>query len=371
VIGKIARSFWYVRSDIHIDQLADELEDMDSLEAIGVVDSEDRVSGIILRKEFSQLLSQRYGRDIYKNKPVSILAQNVRTIDFKRNIYSLSEELSSDLSTPQTTYYVLTSEGRFFAGIFSTRDLNIYLAGIMQKDMTLAKKVQSCIVRDFEFVQKGRTEILGSTRMAKGIGGDFYSVFEYVPGRCLVNISDVSGKGMPASLVSVLLGGMFSLYDFTKGIPPFIMQLNSYLLRSFNGERFVTSSFLDLDSQTGEMSVFDCGHSYVFIVRGGSVLRVKTKGNIIPLGIDERCSPEPTTLSLKSGDILVLCTDGFDEQRDPSGIEFGLSRFFKVVMKYKSQGLVAVKNALFREIDLFRKDQTQSDDMTLIMVSYQ
>jgi sigma-B regulation protein RsbU (phosphoserine phosphatase) len=370
IIGKIARCFWFVDKDCVIDGLADELGTMDSVEAIGVVDSEGAVAGIVLRRELFDVLSQRYGRDIYKNKPVSALMKSVRRIDFKRNIYSIAEELSSELNLPQTTYYLLTTAGNRFAGIFSTRDLNIYLAGMLQKDMALAKKIQSGIVRDTEFHETSRVSVLGATRMAKGIGGDFYSIFEYEPGRWLINISDVSGKGVPASLVSVLLGGMFSLYDFKDGVEGFIVKLNSYLLRSFGGDRFVTSSFLDLDAAKGELGLFDMGHSYLFIVRDGSVIRVRSKGNNIPLGIIEECAPEKGKISLVPGDLLILCTDGFEEQKNPDGEEYGLNRFFKTILRKKARGLESIRDGIFADIDEFRENQPGSDDMTLVMIEF-
>lgn len=370
IIGKLARSFWFVDKDSIIDTLADELGSMESVEAIGVVDEDGSVAGIVLRRELFDVLSQRYGRDIYKNKPVSVLTKNVQMIDSKRNIYSIAEELSAELHLPQTTYYLLTSAGNRFAGIFSTRDLNIYLAGMLQKDMTLAKRIQSGIVREKELHESPRLSVLGATRMAKGIGGDFYSIFEYEPGRWLINISDVSGKGVPASLISVLLGGMFSLYDFKDGVEGFIVKLNSYLLRSFGGERFVTSSFLDLDAAKGELGLFDMGHSYLFIVRDGSVIRVRSKGNNIPLGILEECVPERGKISLVPGDLLVLCTDGFEEQKNPAGEEYGLNRFFKTILRKKDKGLEAVRDGIFTSVDEFRENQPGSDDMTLVMVEF-
>ncbi len=370
IIAKIISSRMFAYSDVLVDDLADTLLSMENVFALGVVNREGKVTGFISRKELFDTLSKPFGRDLYKNKTLDYIVQHTVSYNYNRNILSVSEEISSSFHDQNIRYYLLVDDRNFFVGIFSSQDMLIYLSDMTQKDIQLAKRLQNGIVKERDVYETSRFDMIGSTHMAKGVGGDFYAVKRYDNNRWVLSLCDVSGKGVSASLVSVIIGGMADIYDFKRGVPHYIKTLNDFIRRSFSMEKFITGIFADLDDNTGEIVIYDVGHSYSFIYRKKKMIRLKSKNDVMPMGIVPDLDPRGSRFTLKPGDLLILMTDGFEEQKNPEGDEYGQKRFFRIIQKNAHRDLMDIRNNLYEDVERFRGNHPQQDDMTLIMMRY-
>lgn len=370
IIAKIISSHYYVHKDIYVDDLADELNGRTEIFAIGVVDDEMRAVGIILRRELFDILGKPYGRDLYKNKTLVSVMQRAREFNYTRNIFSVSEEIQGELNAQQTEYYVVRDNSDAYAGIFSSKDMLVYLSDMTQKDIALAKRLQSSIVLEERMESHDTFNILGASRMAKGVGGDYYSFQQYAENKWILSVCDVSGKGISAAFISVIMGGMESIFDFNSGLRKYIRKLNNYIFSSFMSEKFLTGIFVDFNDATGEAVLYNMGHSYSFIFRQGRLIKLKSRVDSHPLGITPDIDPRGSVVTLEKDDILILITDGIDEQKDPEGEEYGLQRFFTIISKYRNTSLQKIKNVVYEDVQKFKKNQPQQDDMTLVFLQY-
>jgi phosphoserine phosphatase RsbU/P len=181
----------------------------------------------------------------------------------------------------------------------------------------------------------------------------------------------VSGKGVSASLVSTVLGGIFNSYDFTKGFPEFIVNLNSYLYETFESDKFVTAIISDFDCKTGLILLYDMGHSIAFLFREGKLLRLDLSGtSTFPLGMSDGLVPSAAKLVMKSSDILLLMTDGIEEQVNNKGEAFGQQRVQELFAYNRYADISLQKKFLFQAIDQFRGEYPQYDDITVMMMRY-
>lgn len=292
VLIKIASSFWYCQADGGILDLSIDLSQHKDIMAVAVVDDKLHLLGIITRNHLFDILGKPYGRDVMKYKIIKMLAKKMPEFDYLRNIFSISEEISFLLHTRETRYFVLTKDKNKYAGIFSTIDMLIYLSAITQKDINLARQLQNSIVKDEEMISGKDFKIVGATRMAKGVGGDYYSIKELKNGNWSLSICDVSGKGVAASLITTAISGMFNIFSYSKGIKTLIKKVNSYLFQTFEAEKFVTGVFLDFDPHTGKCRLYDMGHSYMFISRDQDLFRIKSNNENMPLGITPESVPQ-------------------------------------------------------------------------------
>ncbi len=367
IIGKLASSRYYVKSDIPVDSLADVMNNNKEIFAVGVISHEnDSILGIVLRNELLGVLSKLYGRDIYKNKPVSELMTSTEVFNYKTNIFAFANDMPNFSKKTDNRYFILKDNNDMFVGIFSTRDILVYLSEITQKDINLAKSLQSCIIKDEILVNEDNFDIIGATMMARDVGGDFYSAHKYSDDNWFISLCDVSGKGISASLLSVTIGGMVHLYDFNDGIENFIVKLNEYVYNTFGSEKFITGVFIDYNDKSGEMIIYDMGHSYIYIKRNGIVSRIKLKSENFPVGISLDCRPRCGKFIMSADDTVVVCTDGFEEQKNPEGQEFGTERLFDSIRN--NIGVKEICYDLFDNIKDFQQNQPQNDDMTIIIV---
>jgi sigma-B regulation protein RsbU (phosphoserine phosphatase) len=370
-IAKIASSYYFVRHDVKIRTLSDELARDQNIFAVGVVDDDDRVLGVIIRRDLFDILGKQFGRDLYINKKVSAVMKDVPHFDLKSNIFGVAEELSDVLYSFHLSYYVLSDGEMRFQGIFSTRDLLVFMSQMTQKDIDLARRLQRSIVRDEVFEEGERIKIAAASVMAKGVGGDYYMVDNYDrESNWLIAVCDVSGKGIAASLISAIIGGMLRIYDFNNGLKGFIVRLNEYIHITFETERFITGIFVHFNEETGELSLYDLGHSYIFIYRDGKMLKMTTRDDNIPLGVRQHMLPRAARFTMEKNDILTILTDGMIEQNNPDGREYGIRRLSGVIEKFKDKGVRRVRDEVLADIQVFRKNQPQHDDMTLVIMEY-
>jgi sigma-B regulation protein RsbU (phosphoserine phosphatase) len=338
--------------------------------AVGVVDEASAPVGLILRRELFDLLGKPYGREFYKKKPISAVMKESRAFRDDLSIIGVADLLKEEVRRLDDTYYLLTNAAGKFSGIFSTKNILIYLSDTTARDIALARRIQAAIVREDDRFEDPRCSVLCHSRMAKEVGGDFYLVKRLSANRILAVVCDVSGKGIAASLITAVLGGIFDTYSGTRSLGPFLRGLNKYLYDTFRMEYFVTGVFVELDCETGESTICDMGHSYVLVREGGQMFRLGKKGTNPPLGISESLDPSLSSYRFKKGGLALLFTDGIVEQTNPQGIEYSERRLWRLIKDKPDRGPDELREALCRDLDSYRAEQPQSDDLTFLILNY-
>jgi sigma-B regulation protein RsbU (phosphoserine phosphatase) len=369
IIGKIASSHYYVTDDAQVSDLADDLLFDDSIMAVGVVEKETgHARGIIRRDDLFDMLGKKFGRELYSYKSISEVIIEPQKFHYRSSIVLVTEAIGRHLNNLKTDYYLLVDRNNRFTGIFSSKDLLKYLSDLMQADMFLAKTIQQQIVKEMLYNRYGGCEIVAASRMAQGVGGDFYSVTEQEDNKILLAVCDVSGKGMSAAMISMLLGGTMMYYDFKKGVRDYIKKLNSYIHEYLQNERYITAAFLVYDPKTGVTELFDFGHSYTYLLRGKKFKKIHYAEESIPLGVSNSIEPRSLKFKLKPDDLLVIITDGFEDQKNHRGKVYGMDNMLKSLIKNSGKGLKDICQDVYNEVDTFRENQAQIDDMTLLLL---
>lgn len=369
-IVRLTSSVFYVHKDTRIFDVQDALRNTTNLQALAVVDDALRAQGIIVRRDFFAVMARPYAQDVFKNHPVSEVMSNVRTFRDDENLFTVAEDIDADMRSPGINYYLLVGDDEGFRGIFSSQDMLVYLSQITQNDIALARKLQSRIVKEREFIVGNHLEIVSTSRTAKGVGGDFYEIREYAPGRWMVAMCDVSGKGVAASIITSVLWGMMSLYDFTNGLVPFIRELNNYLVRTFETEKFVTAVFLDYDEASGRVTVCDMGHSHFYLFRDNELKHINTNQSNLPIGIVPDIEPNVDDFSPRQDDVLFVLTDGLIEQEDIEGREYDMNRVASVFQQYADQPVEVMGDRLLEDFNKFRGKRNLSDDVTYSIIRF-
>lgn len=370
-IARIAGNFHYCWEGAMIFALADKLRENESIMALGVVDSDQRVVGIIVRKDFFNTMVRPYARDVFRNHPVREIMQQAERYDADMNLFSVSEEIGEDMRLPGVTYYLLVDENDGFRGIFSTQDMLLYLSQITQNDIALARKLQSRIVRERDFIVGKRFEFVASSRTAKGVGGDYYEIRRFAENLWVVALCDVSGKGVAASIITAIIWGMMSMYSFTRGgLSGFVRSLNEYIVKTFESEKFVTGLFIEYDEEKGELSVCDMGHSHFFLFRRGKLLRLNTNQQNLPIGVAAEIEPKVDTFRPREGDTLLMITDGLTEQTDMSGETYSLERVARIMRERSEDPVELLASRLTKDFHAFRGKRSLDDDVTFALMRF-
>jgi serine phosphatase RsbU (regulator of sigma subunit) len=218
-------------------------------------------------------------------------------------------------------------------------------------------------------------DIAGYMKPADEVGGDYYDVL-VENGRVKIGIGDVTGHGLESGMV-MLMTQMAVRTLLTSGETDpvrFLDIINRTLFA--NVQRMGTDKNLTLsllDYTKGEVRLSGQHEEMIVVRQGGEVELVDTIDLGFPIGLDESIADfiSHTTLSLASGDGVVLYTDGITEAENAAGEHYGLERLCEVVGRHWAQSAEAIKEAVIWDVQQHIDGHEVYDDITLVVAKQQ
>jgi sigma-B regulation protein RsbU (phosphoserine phosphatase) len=215
-------------------------------------------------------------------------------------------------------------------------------------------------------------DVAARNRPAKRCGGDYYDALVAADATVLYCVADVSGKGLPASLLmSHMQATLRALLGRTSSITELAAQASDLLHGSTAGNKYVTAALLELDPASGAARYVSAGHIDSWLVRyDGETVPLASTG--APLGLLPPGLPyEETRVVLAPGDVVVLCSDGVTDAQNEAGEEFGEERLGAIVKASRAEGADVMVSRVFEAIDAFAGAAPQFDDITMLVVCRQ
>jgi sigma-B regulation protein RsbU (phosphoserine phosphatase) len=369
-IQNLARYFTTVPEDQKIAELADILDRERSVFAVCVVDRFDKPLGIIRRDKLFLLLGKRFGWDLMGKRAVREISEEAPVYPGSANIFVVSRFLSAALKEGEmgNNFIILTAPNGVFTGMLSFQDLSNYFVDMTNKDIEMASLLQERFLASVDEVSLGGIRTGAWSLPAKGVGGDFYFIKNLGENRFFAALCDVSGKGIAASLVVSMVWGFLRARSIS-GLADLILDLNSSIVSTFHLERYLTGFFMIYNSAERELHFADMGHSHNVFFRGGTFHNLEKAKVNLPLGIEMEIKPVIFRIEVKTGDALLVYTDGITEQDNPEGEEFGEERLLKLVPRIRSGGK-NLEEILAPALEDFRKNTPQRDDMTCLFFGF-
>lgn len=182
------------------------------------------------------------------------------------------------------------------------------------------------------------------------VSGDTYDCLRLSSGAHALTIADVSGKGMPAALLTgTLQASLRALARVTDDPGQLLEAANDALFESTDPERFATLFMAALEPDGSGLRYASAGHNPPLLLRaGGDAQWLKPAGT--PLGMIPEMTYPVFPVAMDRGDVLVAYTDGVTEAMAPDGSEFGEDGLEAVVRAAASAGPQAVIDALLAAI---------------------
>lgn len=215
-------------------------------------------------------------------------------------------------------------------------------------------------------------ELAGRNRPALQCGGDYYDVLPTAEagerGPHLLCVADVSGKGLPASL---LMSNLQAILRTSLGYRPALLDLvvrtNELLHASTPADRYITAILANFEPVTGRCTFINAGHNGgVLIRKNGSVDILKTTGP--PLGLLRHLPFLSESIELFPGDVLNLYSDGVPEAFNLQDEEWGNERLMNCLSQCRHMSPENMIAKVFEEIDSFAGDAPQNDDITMLVL---
>lgn len=236
----------------------------------------------------------------------------------------------------------------------------------LDEELSLAAEIQRKLLPDSPPELEG-SELVGELKTSMEVGGDFYDFVELPSGRIGIAVADVSGKGVPASMLMTTLQASFRAEASTEKSPADILaSLNSSLYERSDQSKFATFFYASYDDAT-KILHYANGGSFPPIVLGaeGRIGRLQRGGSII--GIAEDSPYHEGMVKLRSGDLVAIFTDGIIDQEDPAGLNFGETRLIEFLRDNVHRSLNDIVEKLFATLVAFGHNKLK-DDMTIVLI---
>ena len=244
---------------------------------------------------------------------------------------------------------------------------------LLDRDLEIARDIQRILLPEADPVFPGY-ELSAVSLAARHVSGDY---FDYIPlgtDRLGVAIADVSGKGVPASLIMAMCRGVLRREaTATAAASDVLRRVNSQLYPDIKEDMFISMAYLILDGAAGRVTLARAGHDAPLLYRAatGTVEKLSPKG--MALGIDSGevfnrvCAD--LSLVMEAGDCILLYTDGATEAMNHEGLEYGIERLIEALCVSAPHGAAGVVRHVAEDVKNLTGDDFKHDDFTLIAIS--
>ena len=241
----------------------------------------------------------------------------------------------------------------------------------LKQELAVAKNVQMSVLPAVPPPSE-YYDLYAQMTPAREIGGDFYDYFTLEDQRLGLVIADVSGKGVPAALFTLVSRALLKSAARNHASPArCLVEVNELLAQENDACMFVTLFYGVLDLNTGKLRYSNGGHNPPRIVRGagGEVVAVPQTGNLA-LGIIPEHEFNEKEIQLELGDSLFLYTDGITEACNATEDEFGEDRLDSQLSAKRFSAMGDLVDVVVRAVEEFAVGMEQFDDMTCLALRW-
>ena len=236
----------------------------------------------------------------------------------------------------------------------------------LEEEMAMARDIQSRLLPGTLPTLKG-IDIAAENLSSKQVSGDYYDMIEMDDGQLALVIADVSGKGMPASLLaSNLQAALRAVCNSWTGPGLILDRINKQLHASTDPQHFATLFLAIFDPQSNRLRYCSGGHNAPVIVRCDGCIELLEEGGL-PLGAFEFGDYPEGEATLQAGDLLFMYTDGVTEARDDDLDEqYGEERLNELLKRHRELPVQDIIEKVHEELKVFSGRLDADDDITVV-----
>lgn len=242
----------------------------------------------------------------------------------------------------------------------------------LDHDLEIARDIQRILLPSEAPAING-FQISGINVPARQVSGDYFDYIQVDEERLGVAIADVSGKGVPASLIMAICRSVLRAEAVRNPSPADVLRkVNRQLYPDIKEDMFISMAYLILNHQRDDVTLARAGHDAPLLYKRQSQMVTPLKPPGMVVGIDSGNVFDRLTVDfavpLERDDCLVLYTDGVTETLNAEGDEFGVDRMMQSVRASTTNGAQAIVRKIIEDVRDFSGSVPQNDDITVIAI---
>jgi len=237
----------------------------------------------------------------------------------------------------------------------------------MEEELDIAREIQRNLLPQ-KFPSLSNFDIAAVNVSSKQVGGDYYDIIELDENDCVVAIADVSGKGVPASLMMANMQAFLQVIcrqniplDIATGL------INDLISKNTTDGRFITFFWGTLNNLDKTFEYVNAGHNPPLLIRDGKIIKLEIGGMI--LGVMKTIMQyRSEKIQLMKDDVIVMFTDGISEAMNRKGEEFSDEALEELSLELVGDTSENIMKKIQSEVQKFTDGANQSDDITLVVI---
>jgi serine phosphatase RsbU (regulator of sigma subunit) len=336
----------------------------------------------LLKKDTLEALTYYKDKTALKDSPPEEKSLKSKIIVFKEIFVSFVMQL-----TPARRFFYGLSICGFVLGMIAAKAVWIICAFIILNYLLALELANKLTTRDeLEIAREIQVSlepeqlpdipwlsISFSSKPAKIVGGDFFNVVKRNDNQMLSIVGDVAGKGIPAALYAAHIQSMFESLSEQSASPANILNgLNHLICRRLREGDFITAVIAFFESGENSLTIARAGHNWplYYSSQSKTIQPLKTRG--VCLGIDRDTGfsscLEEKSIAVKSGDVLLLYSDGITEAMNSDHHLFDQSRLESALKESAHFPAEKIVERINFRLDEFVQSEEPHDDVTMVAI---
>jgi sigma-B regulation protein RsbU (phosphoserine phosphatase) len=238
---------------------------------------------------------------------------------------------------------------------------------VFEEELKIARKIQTQLLPSNPPRLRG-FDLSGVTVPSRYVGGDYYDYVITDDGKLAIVVADVSGKGIPASILTASLQAAVRSNEDVQGRPALMMsRLNNLMYENTSASEFATLFYGVVDTDTGEFTYSNAGHDFPILIDDDGARSLEESG--IVLGCLEEFDYRSSRCTIPLEGTLAIYTDGLTESESAAGEYFGAKRLRDALVNHARGSADEICRNVIEEVKRFGSSETL-DDLTLVVLKH-
>lgn len=238
----------------------------------------------------------------------------------------------------------------------------------LEEEMRLARQIQERLLpREIPTVPG--VEVASLAIPSRHVGGDYFDVIRLDQNRLLMAVADVTGKGMPASLLMANLQACLHVLEpMDMTIEEAAGQINRVICENTDADKFITFFYGIYNTDDRSFQYVNAGHNPPILLRKDDSVEMLESGGLL-LGVMKQAVYERGTISIHQGDLIAMYSDGVTEAANANGEEFGEERLIELLRTNRNASPKRIVDTVNRSIGEFTGSPgLLQDDLTIVVM---
>jgi phosphoserine phosphatase RsbU/P len=237
----------------------------------------------------------------------------------------------------------------------------------MRFELVMASAVQKSIYPDLRKTKYFDVAVYHNPYME--VSGDYHNIFNLGKDKYGILIADVSGHGVAAALITMLIRERFDELAGNYADPKELLHRINIIFKDLmlDFEKYFTAFYMIINKNTQAL-FSNAAHPKAILLRDGNAFLLTVKGVLIGVSHIIKNAFQTKRIALKPGDKIILYSDGITESTNTYREEYGVKRLVKITRDNALKSCDEMLKAAVADLNSYRDGAKQSDDETLIVI---